>query len=430
MYITGWTALLAALGAVPALITQSTGVAWLWLIATLVLAAVDALLAPPVTSIGIQRKVPTSVRLTESVVSTIEVVNSSGRRIHGAVRDAWPPSAGAKENRHKVDLGARGSARFTTPLTPTRRGDRHGAAVTLRIEGPLRLGGRQRSLPIETTLRVLPEFASRKHLPSRLARLRELDGSSPVLMRGAGSEFDSLREYVIGDDVRAIDWRATGRRADVVVRTYRPERDRRVFIVIDTARLSAARVGDAPRLETSIDAALLLAALAAKAGDRVQVTAFDRVERAKAAGTTSASLLPSLASALATIEPSLIEFDWSALVRLVNARLSQRALVVLLTTLDASLIDSRGLESIATMQKQHQVLIASVDDPDVAAMALDHAQVAGVYAAAAAARDSLERDAVAGRIRQYGVEIVQALPDLIAPRLADRYLALKSSGRL
>ena len=367
MYITGWTALLAALGAVPALITQSTGVAWLWLIATLVLAAVDALLAPPVTSIGIQRKVPTSVRLTESVVSTIEVVNSSGRRIHGAVRDAWPPSAGAKENRHKVDLGARGSARFTTPLTPTRRGDRHGAAVTLRIEGPLRLGGRQRSLPIETTLRVLPEFASRKHLPSRLARLRELDGSSPVLMRGAGSEFDSLREYVIGDDVRAIDWRATGRRADVVVRTYRPERDRRVFIVIDTARLSAARVGDAPRLETSIDAALLLAALAAKAGDRVQVTAFDRVERAKAAGTTSASLLPSLASALATIEPSLIEFDWSALVRLVNARLSHRALVVLLTTLDASLIDSRGLESIATMQKQHQVLIASVDDPDVAA---------------------------------------------------------------
>lgn len=430
MYITGWTALLAALGAVPALVTQNTGIAWLWLGAALVLAVTDALLAPPVTSVALHRTVPTSVRLTESVTSTIEIVNSSGRRIHGAVRDAWPPSAGARDNRHKIDLGPRGSTRLSTPLTPTRRGDRHGAAVTLRMEGPLRLGGRQRSLPVDTTLRVLPEFASRKHLPSRLARLRELDGSSPVLMRGAGSEFDSLREYVIGDDVRAIDWRATGRRADVVVRTYRPERDRRVFIVIDTARLSAARVGDAPRLETSIDAALLLAALAAKAGDRVQVIAFDRVERAKAAGTTSASLLPSLASALATIEPSLIEFDWSALSRLVNARLSQRALVVFLTTLDASLIDSRGLEAMATMQRQHQVLIASVDDPDVAAMSLDHGQIAGVYAAAAAARDGLERDAVAARIRQYGVEIVSALPDLIAPRLADRYLALKASGRL
>lgn len=430
MYITGWTALLAALGAVPAFITGDTAVAWLWLLGTLTLAAIDALLAPAVTSLAVQRKVSASVRLTESVASTIEIVNTSRRAIRGGIRDAWPPSAGASANRHKISLGARDSTRVATPLTPTRRGDRHGAAVTIRLEGPMRLAGRQRSLPVDTSVRVLPEFASRKHLPARLARLREIDGLSPVLMRGAGSEFDSLREYVIGDDVRTIDWRATGRRADVVVRTYRPERDRRVFIVVDTARLSAARVGEAPRLETSIDAALLLAALAAKAGDRVQVIAFDRVERAKAAGSSSASLLPNLASALATIEPSLVELDWAALVRLINSRLSQRALVVLLTTVDASLIDSSGLDAITTLQRQHQVLIASVDDPDVAAMEADHYRVAGVYAAAAAARDSLERDAVAARIRQSGAEIVSALPDLIAPKLADRYLALKASGKL
>lgn len=430
MYFTGWTALLAALGAVPAFVTRDTGIAWLWLICTLALAAADALMAPSVTSLAVRRTVQGSVRLTETASSTVEIVNSSRRTLRGAVRDAWPPSAGAVANRHKVTLPVGTSARFTTPLTPSRRGDRRGAAVTVRLEGPLHLGGRQRSIPIETTLRVLPEFASRRHLPSRLARLREIDGLSPILMRGAGSEFDSLREYVIGDDVRAIDWRATGRRADVVVRTYRPERDRRIFIVIDTARLSAARVGDAPRLETSIDAALLLAALAAKAGDRVQVTAFDRIERAKAAGSSSASLMPNLASALATIDPSLIEFDWAALVRLVNSRLSQRALVVLLTTLDASLIDSGALEAIASLQRQHQVLIASIDDPDVAAMALDHDGVAGVYSAAAAAREGLERDAVAARIRQSGAEIVSALPQLIAPRLADTYLALKASGRL
>ena len=87
---------------------------------------------------------------------------------------------------------------------------------------------------------------SRKHLPARLARLRELDGQHPALVRGQGTEFDSLREYVVGDDVRSIDWRATARRHDVVVRTWRPERDRRVLIVLDTGRTSAGRVGDAP----------------------------------------------------------------------------------------------------------------------------------------------------------------------------------------
>ncbi len=90
---------------------------------------------------------------------------------------------------------------------------------------------------------MLPPFRSRRHLPEKLSRLRQLDGQHRSLLRGQGSEFDSLREYVIGDDVRSIDWRATARRGDVMVRTWRPERDRRILIVLDTGRTSAGRVG-------------------------------------------------------------------------------------------------------------------------------------------------------------------------------------------
>lgn len=294
----------------------------------------------------------------------------------------------------------------------------------------MRLGGRQRSLDVPTSLRVLPEFASRKHLPARLARLREMDGASPVLLRGAGSEFDSLREYVIGDDVRSIDWRATARRADVVVRTYRPERDRRVVIVVDTARLSAVRVGAAPRLEAAIEAALLLSALASRAGDRVQIIAFDRVERARAAGTTAEKLMPAAASALAVIEPSLVETDWKGVVQLIQERVSQRSLVVLLTAVDTAMIDSGALRAVAALQREHQVLVGSVADPDLAQMLLGRDSVEEVYTAAAAARTGLENDAIVNRLRSSGAEVVVALPDDIAPGVADAYLALKASGRL
>ena len=91
------------------------------------------------------------------------------------------------------------------------------------------------------SVRSLPPFESRKHLPSRLARLRELDGRAAVRVRGQGTEFDSLREYVRGDDVRSIDWRASARNRNVVVRTWQPERDRRVVLVLDTSRTSAGR---------------------------------------------------------------------------------------------------------------------------------------------------------------------------------------------
>lgn len=430
MYITGWTVALVALGAVPAMWAQERTFAWVWVLGVLALACLDALAAPRPRVLGVRRTVPGSVRLTEQTATVLDVVNTGRRRVRGAVRDAWQPSAGAFANRHRLSLPGGDSVRLTTRMQPTRRGDLRADLVTLRIAGPLRLAGRQRSLEVPAQLRVLPEFASRKHLPSRLARLREIDGQTAVQLKGAGSEFDSLREYVIGDDVRAIDWRATARRADVMVKTYRPERDRRVMIVLDTSRLSAARVGDAPRLDASIEGSLLLTALATKAGDRVQVSAFDRVERARALGSGGPTVMPALADALATVEPALVEPDWPAIARLVQSRLSQRALVVLLTTLDPSAVDGGLLDTVAAISAKHAVLVASVDDPELAQLESARDDAHDYYAAAAAARTALESDAIAARVRELGAEVVSALPDDLAPAVADRYLALKASGRL
>jgi len=307
--------------------------------------------------------------------------------------------------------------------------------VTIRTSGPLGLAGRQASLPVPARLRVLPEFASRRHLPSRLARLREMDGRSAVQVRGEGTEFDSLREYVVGDDVRSIDWRATARRGDVVVRTWRPERDRRVLIVLDTGRTSATRIGTgsggtgAPRLDASIEAALLLAALADRAGDRVQVIAFDRALGARVAGASGPRLLPELADALAVVEPRLLETDWPGLVSQVRDRVSQRALVVLLTALDPAAVETGLLTVIDELSGTHQVVVAAVADAEVAGLRAGR-DPGTVYDAAAAARGDLERTAVAGVLRRFGAEVVEALPGDLPPRLADTYLSLKAAGRL
>lgn len=430
MFITGWTVLLSALGAIPAAWIQERTFAWVWVLGVMVLALLDAVLAPRPTDVGVRRETMRAVRLTESTTARVLVTNLGRRKLRGIIRDAWQPSAGAGANRHPFTLAPGDSVWLETPLRPTRRGDRPADAVTIRLSGPLRLAGRQRSITAPATLRVLPEFASRKHLPARLRRLREIDGQTAVQLKGAGSEFDSLREYVIGDDVRTIDWRSSARRAEVMVKTYRPERDRRLMVVLDTSRLSAARVGDAPRLDASIEATLLLSALAARAGDRVQVTAFDRVERARAMGMTGATMMPVLADALAPLEPALVEPDWPAVARLVQSRLSQRALVVLLTTLDATAVDGGLLDTVAAIARTHAVVVASVDDPEVKQLQAGREDVHALYAAGAAARGSLEQNVIASRVRELGGDVLTALPDDLAPAVADRYLDLKASGRL
>ncbi|GHG27324.1 MULTISPECIES: DUF58 domain-containing protein [Amycolatopsis] len=430
MAVTGRLGLLALFGALVVGLLLPSAAGMLAVAAVLlVLVVVDLVLAGSVRSLTFARSGDTSVRLGEPCEVTLVVANPGGRTVRGQLRDAWPPSAAAAD-RHALRVPAGERRALVTPLRPTRRGDRTAARVTVRSVGPLGLAARQGSHAVPWTVRVLPPFHSRKHLPSRLARLQQLDGRNAVLIRGQGTEFDSLREYVIGDDVRSIDWRATARAADVMVRTWRPERDRHVVLVLDTGRVSAGRVGDAPRLDAAMDAALLLAALASRAGDRVDLIAYDRRLRAAVQGSSGASLLTSLVNAMAPLEPSLVETDARGMVAEVLRRTRRRALVVLLTGLDAAPLEEGLFPVLSSLTGRHELVLASVADPRVAEMLAARGDAAAVYDAAAAARTTAERLRVTERLVRHGVSVVDAVPEELPPALADRYLALKAAGRL
>ena len=289
---------------------------------------------------------------------------------------------------------------------------------------------------------MLPPFLSRKHLPSRLAKLREIDGLLPTLIRGQGTEFDSLREYVVGDDVRSIDWRATARRADVMVRTWRPERDRRVVIVLDTGRMAAGRVGvdptaadpaGWPRLDWSMDAALLLAALASRAGDHVDFLAHDRVSRAGVFGASRTELLAQLVEAMAPLQPTLVESDWRAMVAAIARRTRRRSLVVLLTDLNATALDEGLLPVLPQLSAKHHVMIAAVADPRVDELAAGRSREPRRRRCTTRPPPN-DRATTGMRSRRdcaaAAVEVVDAAPAELAPALADHYLAMKATGRL
>ncbi|UFS57721.1 DUF58 domain-containing protein [Subtercola endophyticus] len=435
MSVSGRFALLLAVGVLPVVVLSiAYDAAWatlgVWLVFALLLGVVDLVLAASPRRVTIERVLPTRVRLGETVASELYLTNAGRRTLRATVRDAWQPSAGAATTRFGVVI-PRGERRVvTTGLTPFRRGERRVQQTSIRSFGPLGLWARQATVLAPGRIRVLPPFTSRRHLPSRLARLRELDGRTSVLIRGQGTEFDSLREYVRGDDVRSIDWRATARRDDVMVRTWRPERDRRVVIVIDTGRTSAARIDNEPRLDTAFEASLLLSALATRAGDRVDVLAYDRRVRARVQGATGPALLSQLVDALAPVEPELLEMDWSAVPALVREITNQRALVVLLTSIETP-GSSRGLlAALPQLTRRHTVLVASVSDPTTFAAVSLRDDRTQTYHAAAAERALLDVARVSAAARQLGAEVVTGAPADLPPAVADAYLALKAAGRL
>jgi uncharacterized protein (DUF58 family) len=430
VHVTGRAALLALLGTIPVVVSPQ-GTTVLVVLGLVVLAVVlDVLLAAPVTKLSLSRTGSVACRLGDTAEVQLALVNTSGRRLRGELRDAWVPSAGAAPRTQSLDVPDGERRLMTTTLCPTRRGDRTPDRVTVRSLGPLGLGGRQGRHEIAWRVRVQPPFTSRKFLPEKLDKLRQLDGQLAVRMRGQGTEFDSLREYVVGDDVRSIDWRATARKSDVVVRTWRPERDRRLLVVLDTGRTSAARIGDVPRLDLALDAALLLGALASRAGDRVDVLAVDRDVRGTVEGASREDLLARMVDTMAVLEPALVETDGRRVVSEVLRRSRRRSLVVLFTALESAALREGLLPVLASLTSRHTVVLASVGDTRLDELAAGRGDVDAVYAAAAAEKARADRRLLTAELSRRGVEVIDASPDVFASRVADAYLSLKAAGRL
>jgi uncharacterized protein (DUF58 family) len=410
---------------------------------------VDLALAGSVRALEISRYGDTARRLDEVSEVGVQVINRGGRRVRGVLRDAWPPSAAASPGRRLVDVPAGQRRRWVTTIRPRRRTELEAGRVTVRSFGPFGLAARQGNHEVPWSLRVLPAFPSRRYLPEKLAKLRILDGRTAARVRGQGTEFDSLRDYVEGDDARSIDWRATARRSAVVVRTWRPERDRRIVLVLDTGRTSAARIGAAPRLDAAIDAALLLGTLASRAGDHVDLMAVDDRPRLLTRGSGGSEghgdALAGLLESMAGLHPRLVETDGRRLVAEVLRRVRQRALIVLFTTLDEAAITEGLLPVLPSLTRKHVVMLASVTDPQVLAM-LDHSDGArsaddtrsasdvgdtrAAYDAAAAERTLAAHRRVTALLRRLDVEVVEAGPVEFASKVSDAYLALKAAGRL
>ena len=393
-------------------------------------AAGDVLFSPSPRLLAAQRTPGARVRLGMDTSATLTLVNTSRRRLRLHVRDAWAPSAGAAHNRFFVTLAPGEVFERTQPLSPTRRGELPADLVTVRSFSALRLAGRQKSLEVPAAIQVTPPFQSRRHLPSKLHRLRELDGRTALMVRGMGTEFDSLREYVRGDDVRSIDWRATARSHKPIVKTWRPERDRRVVIVVDSSRLAARKAQDGTVYDAQVEAALLLTALAAGAGDRVDVIVADARVRLAAGPLTGTNPVGELTRRLTTIEPELIDADWTTISAAVMNIASQHSLVVFLTSLDQHTIAQDVIPSIPVLRHKHSVVFASVDDPELVPMSQAVYSPTQAYQAAAASTELMQVSSMSRALTEMGMHTVSGDPDELAPRLADLYIFLKATGKL
>ena len=405
----------------------------LWVnLGLMLVALLDALRAVDPQRLEVGRELPPVLTLGASGDVRWSIRNPTRRRIRVAIADELAPSLNAVTRRLQGVVPPSALLQGITSIRPRRRGRFDVRSLVVRVDGPLGLGARQRTLTIPAVLRVHPAFPSREEAELRLTRAHVLEvGLRSAKGRGGGTEFDQLREYGVDDEVRRIDWAATARSGKAMVRTYRAERNQSVLLLLDNGRVMAGQVAGVSRVEHAMDAVLCLTTIATRLGDRCGLVVFDRDVRTVLPARSGRDQVGRVADAMYDLQPVLAESDYRGAFAHALARFRRRSLIVVFTDLVEQAVGESLLPALPLLVRNHVVLIAAVRDPDVVRWAgTSAAEPADAYRSAAATLSLAERDRAAARLRALGAVVIDAPPGQLAPRLADAYLDLKARGRL
>ncbi len=409
--------------------------ALLYLLALAIVVFFDVRHGPRRNDLTVERGHDQRLSLGEPNTVTLHVRwkrGASGSRHRFWLRDEPPPEIPGPEPLMDGLIEPGGDWQGRYELRPVRRGNYAFGAVWLRIETPLRLIVRQFSYPLVEPAHVYPNLRAiqRYDLLAQRGRLAEL-GVHRTRYLGRGNEFERLRDYQPDDEYRRINWKATARRNRPITIEYETERSQSVLLLLDSGRLMGSPVGDLDKLDHALNSALLLAYVASKMGDRVGALAYaDRV-RAFVPPARGDQQFQLLLEALHALRSQPVESDPRRMVATLTARQSRRSLAILFTDLAAEIDVDALVASLSLLARRHLVVVASLSDPDLMAMAErlpDDSRQA--YEAVVARRLLDERRALLERLERAGIATLQGSPESLTPAVINHYLETKARSQL
>lgn len=405
-------------------------VAWLWLALLTAAAIMDLRLSRDTAGVTLRRSVPARSRLLEPCAFGYSVRNPCQRALDYDVLDELPAALGGDARLPTLQVAAGETQTLEQTLVPRRRGSHPLGPCYLYVRSLLGLFVRRCAFEDGQSFHVYPadSWPERSNLSSRTLR-HEL-GLRPRRPRGAGGEFESLREYGRGDEPRRIDWRASARARKLIVRNFHVERNHTVLIAVDCGRLMGAHVDQESKLDHALSATVSLVRACAQSGDRIGFMAFDDELRAFVAPQRSSAALAPILEATLALESRPREPSYRALAEALQQKQKKRALIVILSDFVEG-ASGPALESyLGSLARRHCVLLVGVRDrllqeldtpcPDVSGLQLYRRLLLQDLAVA--------RGTAIARISRLGVQTLDLDPAEITVPLLDRYLEIREAG--
>lgn len=401
--------------------------------ALLLAALIDARISQWPAGVTVERDFGGRFAVGAETEVRVRVFNNTPRALTLLVKDEYPPQmqlTGTREGRVRAE--AQMSTALEYGLKPPKRGRFEFGQIAVRYLSRFGLVWREARMGQAVAVKVYPNMRR-----AREAELKALGARSLVSAhrksswRGEGREFESLRDYVRGDELRHISWSATARRGKLVTRQYQIERDQTILIALDAGRLMTARIEQETKLDSAVHATLALMSAAARGGDNAGIVVFGRRIKTYLPPKRGGEHMDAALEALHAVEPEMIEPSYARAFEFIAANCKRRALVVVLT----DLVDEEGskdlLNSLKILRPRHLPLVVTIGDRDLKAAVRDvPANTRDLFTQSVAEEIIHQREAALRLVEAQGGLALDVTAAALAPALLEKYLQVKERGLL
>jgi uncharacterized protein (DUF58 family) len=394
--------------------------------------AVLGLAAGPLVTV--ERELPRVLSVGRANPVHLTVRSRARRKLAVAIVDDAPAELTVEGLPATVDAAPGGRAAVTYHVRPTRRGLLELADHNVRYPTPLGLWQRQLRVHARHSAKVYPDVRAVRTYELLARQSRENLMVRALRLRGGENEFERLREYQRDDEFRDIDWKATARRGRLIVREYQQERNQTVLGMLDCGRLMTAESDGLTHLDHALNAVLMMAHVAARAGDQFGLLAFDAGVRTYLPPVGGRRAAQRVVQATYDLHPALVESDFEAAFAHLSPRLRKRALVVLFTQVIDDVSSRSVLKVVRGLPPRHLPLVVLFRDPELDRLAEPPAEARGtpadLYLRAAGAEAIMWRERLLRDLKSGGALVLHVPPRQLTPALINRYLQIKAQHLL
>jgi uncharacterized protein (DUF58 family) len=364
---------------------------------------------------------------------SLMIDNPTAQNFRLRIKDEFPAAMALDETREaEFTVAAQTSAEFFYNLTPHRRGRYEFGRTAIRHRSRAGLVWCQSYLGQSESVKVYPNMRRAREIELKaLGAQSFMAVQRRAVRRGEGREFESMRDYVRGDELRHISWTATARRSKLTTRQYQIERDQTVIIAIDGGRLMTGRIGGETKFDTAIHASLALMSACARTGDNCGILVFGRRVKKFLPPKRGAEHMDAVLEALHDMEPELIEPSYARAFQFIAANTKKRAFVVILTDVIDKESSKELISSLKLLRPRHLPLVATIGDRDLnLAVSTSPRDIREVFTQSAAEEIIYQRESALRLVETIGGLALDVTTQTLGPRLLETYLRVKEKGLL